>query len=469
MKSELCTLACAALVGAASISTASAQEAKDVFTWGADLRLRWEFLDNATTLNDDLPGAQRSFARYRGRLWGQVAPNESVEAYGRLMWEGRYYANPDEFVIPVPPRGPTNIIDTTYSGALLFDNLFVKLNRVGDLPLTLKLGRQDIFLGNGWLVADGTPLDGSRTFYFDAIRATYAAEAIGTTFDLIVLDNSNDTDRFPSTLNNKTEDQIEQDEQGVILYARNKSLMKDTDLDGFFIYKGDDAAQPLWRVNNGLDPFPSPTRDGETYTLGARIDSKLTPNWSLRAEAAFEWGDRFGRDLQALGFNGRGTYHLGDPLANRFHLGYEYLSGDDPRTADVEAFDPLWGRWPQWSELYQPYTFPIGNDSRTGEATNLQRVNLGWGMKPHPTTEVTLDYHALFANENTLGDRPVPVPGFSKNGDFRGHLFTGWVKVKYDKHIAGHLVAEYFDPGDYYTKLRDDAAWYLRAEVFLTY
>ena len=461
MKSNLCTLACAALVGAASISTASAQEAKEVFTWGADLRLRWEFLDNATTLNDDLPGAERSFARYRGRLWGQVAPSESFEAFARLMWEGRYYANPDEVV--VPRLG--NILDTTYSGALMFDNLYVKLNRVGDAPLTLKIGRQDIFLGNGWLVADGTPLDGSRTFYFDAIRATYVAEPIGTTFDLIVLDNYHNTDRFPFTFNNKTEDQIEEDETGAILYARNKSLIKDTDLDGFFIYRSDDAAQPLWRVNNGFDPFGSPTRDGEVYALGARIDSKLTPNWNLRAEAAFEWGNRFEEDLEAFGFNGRVTYNIGDSLSNRLHLGYEYLSGDDPDTSKVEAFDPLWGRWPQWSELYQPYTYAL--DSRTGEATNLQRVSLGWGMKPHPTTEVTLEYNALFANENTLGY--FRSPSFSRNGDFRGNLFTGWVKVKYDKHVAGHLVAEYFDPGDYYTDLRDQSAWYLRAEVFLTY
>jgi hypothetical protein len=113
--------------------------------------------------------------------------------------------------------------------------------------------------------------------------------------------------------------------------------------------------------------------------------------------------------------------------------------------------------------LYQPYTYAL--DSRTGEATNLQRFNIGWGMKPHPTTEVTLDYHALFANENTLGG----TPGFSKDGKFRGHLFAGWVKTKFDKHVAGHLVAEYLNPGDYYDDTRDQDAWYLRAEVFLTW
>jgi hypothetical protein len=274
---------------------------------------------------------------------------------------------------------------------------------------------------------------------------------------------SNDTDRFPYTFNDEPEDQTEQDERGVILYARNKSLVKDTDLDFFFIYKDNDPAQPLWRVNNGFDPFPSPAREGETYALGARIDGKLTPHWAVRAEAAGEWGDVFGADLEAFGFNGRVTYHLGDPLANRVHLGYEYLSGNDPDTSDNEAFDPLWGRWPQWSELYQPYTYAI--DSRTGEATNLQRVNLGWGIKPHPTTEITLDYHALFAVENTLGG----VPGFSRDGDFRGHLTTAWVKTKFNKHVAGHLMAEYLDPGDYYDDTRDDSAWYLRAELFLTW
>ncbi len=469
MKRRLEGKAWVALAAALVAAPTAAEETKSMFTWGADLRLRWEFLDNATTLNDELAGAQRSFARYRGRLWGQVAPNESFEAYGRLMYEGRYYAHPDEFIIP----GFGDVLDRTYSGALMLDNLYLKFNKVGGAPLTLKVGRQDIFLGNGWLVADGTPLDGSRTFYFDAARATYVAEPIATTFELIYVNQSHDTDRFPYTFNNTTEDQTEQDETGAILYARNKSLVKDSDLDFFFMYKESNPAQPLWRVNNGFDPFPSPTREGETYALGARFDGKLTPNWAVRAEAAAEWGDVWGADLEAFGFNGRVTYHIGDALSNRVHLGYEYLSGDDPDTRDNEAFDPLWGRWPQWSELYQPYTYPLSArngsvllfDSRTGEATNLQRINLGWGMKPHPTTEVTLDYHALFANENTLGG----LSGFSKNGDFRGNLVTGWVKVKYDKNIAGHLMAEYFDPGDYYDSPRDESAWYLRAELFLTW
>ncbi len=43
---------------------------------------------------------------------------------------------------------------------------------MGGMPLTATVGRQDIIEGVGWLVMDGTPLDGSRTVYFDAARFT---------------------------------------------------------------------------------------------------------------------------------------------------------------------------------------------------------------------------------------------------------------------------------------------------------
>ena len=37
-------------------------------------------------------------------------------------------------------------------------------------------------------------------------------------------------------------------------------------------------------------------------------------------------------DVGAFGFNGRLTYHFNDELANRLHLDFEFLSGDDPDT-----------------------------------------------------------------------------------------------------------------------------------------
>ncbi len=313
---------------------------------------------------------------------------------------------------------------------------------------------------------DGTPIDGSRTIYLDAARATYVMDAAGSTLDLIYIDQSADTGRFPQSLNGNVEDQTEQDETGAILYANSKSLVKDADLDGYFIYKHDEP-NPTYkniRVNNGA-PFASPSDSGDIYAAGLRGDAKLTPNWALRAEGAYEWGTRNHRDLNALGFNSRLTYSFNDNLKNQLHGDFEYLSGDDPNNGSDQAFDPLWGRWPQWSEL-MIYQWPL--DSRVGEATNLQRLNVGWIAQVHPTTQLLVDYHALWADEESTR-YASQTANISHDGDFRGHLFTAWLKTKFSKHVSGHLVAEYLATGDYYAENRRDDSFFVRAEVNLTW
>ena len=444
-----------ALVGA----TAEAAPEAPRLDWGADLRLREVIIGNVG-LNDQSNIADRSFQRYRGRLWGSYAPTDWLAGDTRLIWEGRHYAEPKQRDWPVPG------FETWYSGGLLLDRLALTLSEPGGLPVTAKAGRQDIILGDGWLVLEGTPLDGSRTLYFDAVRATLDATPIDTRVDLIYIDQYADTDRFPRPLNGVIEDQTEQFETGVVLWAHNTSLLTDGSLDGYFIYKHDrpNPTPGNIRVNNGA-PFPSPSDSGDIYAAGLRTEMTLSQRWALEAEGVYEWGERNGSTLSAFAGKAGLTYGFGDPHANRVHADIEYLSGDDPDDATDQAFDPLWGRWPQWSEL-MIYQWPL--ESRVAEATNLLRLNAGWAAKLHPTTELLLDYHALFANEYSTRT-PAQLANISGDSHFRGHLLTGWLKAKLTKHVAGHLVAEYLAPGDYYAQNRRDDSYFLRAELTLTW
>jgi hypothetical protein len=450
MKSELRLLVSGVLPLACSAVLAT-----EPATWsgGADLRLREVAIENANALDNANISAERHFQRYRARGWGQYAPAEGVKFDARLTWEGRHYAKPE-----------IAAFEKSYSGALLFDNLSMTLAQPGGLPLTLKLGRQDILLGNGWLVADGTPIDGSRTGYLDALRATWTHSPT-TSVEAILIDQNAKT---RLTLNDRKEDQTEQDEKGLILYLRNK-YSANTDLDVFFMHKSNSPVSGSLangnRTNNGfIIPLAAdPSDDGHINALGARIERQINADWKVRAETAAEWGRRNGAEMRAFGFNGRATRQLGGDWKQRLHVGYEFLSGDDPASARNEAFDPLWGRWPQWSELYGPYTY--GSETRTGETTNLNRLNLGWAAKVHPTTEISLDYHAVFADQNSK----CGSAGFSCGDKFRGHLVAAWARAKFDKHVSGHLMAEYFFPGDYYIAPKGDEAYFLRAELFLTY
>lgn len=404
------------------------------FRWGLDYRLRWEYLDNGFTLNRHTPDDEWNFQRLRPRLSGSLAPAPGLELNTRFMWESRHWCSPDS-----KPTWEWN------DG--LFDQMNLKI-KVPDTPATLTIGRQDIILGDGWLVLEGTPLDGSRTIYFDAARLNLDLKEAKTTADVIYIQQYSDTDAWLPPIRDQDRPQIEQDEIGAILYVSNKSITR-TQIDGYFIYKDDEDVLP-----NG--------DDGDVYTFGGRAVHDFTDHVVGKTEAAYQFGERNEQELCAFGTANRLAYLFRDPWKNQLKLGYEFLSGDDPETDNNEAFDPLWGRWPQWSELYI-YTW--ATETRISEATNLHRLAFGWQMDPTDRLGLGVDYHLLFAARNTYEGRA----GFSDHGSFRGQLMTAILRYKINRFLAGHVMGEYFIPGDYYAEPRDDPAAYLRAELVFTF
>ena len=102
-------------------------------------------------------------------------------------------------------------------------------------------------------------------------------------------------------------------------------------------------------------------------------------------------------DLKAWGLVSRLCRSFNDSYSNKIHFSFEHLSGDDPDTADNEQFDPLWGKWTQWSTLYL-YTFIP--ETSLGEITNFSRFNIGHSFNPAPGWEIETDYHFLLTDEN---------------------------------------------------------------------
>ena len=422
---------------------AAIQKAKHPFPWlsfGADARLREEYFNNAITLNSKTANHEYNFQRYRERVWTTITPFENLDVNARLIYEPRHYCKPDN-----KPDWANN--------EALFDKLNVTYKQAFGLPMTLVAGRQDILLGDGWLVFEGTPEDGSRTVFFDAIRDTIHFKDANTTVDLIYIDQAASANRYIQPFCNKDVPLRSDDERGAIVYVSNKSLARTT-WDGYFIYKNDSI--PSWK-------YPGVVSDSaELYTFGTRVEHDFDQHWRARGEIAEQLGHKNGRDVMAMGANSRLTYFFRDKLDNQLRTGYEFLSGDDPRTGKDEQFNLVWGRWPQWSELLV-YTWI--KETRVADVTNLHRVYTGWTFKPIKPLEFSTDYHLLFADENTLRDNA----NFSNEGLFRGQLLTALLKYKFNEHVAGHLIGEMFVPGNYYSKLAQDTAFYARYEIVFTW
>jgi hypothetical protein len=419
----------------------------DWLNWGADLRVRDEhFEDTFMLLSPQVPDIYNQI-RIRTRLWTTVKPVDFLEVNARLTWELRYFIRPEE---PVPAYTPAMMLDAWEWDEGILDTLNVRLTNLFGAPLSLTAGRQDIILGNGWLVLDGTPLDGSRTIFLDAARVVYEAKEIKTTFQGIYIDQGAESDRWLKPINAQVHRHYltDQDERGAIAYVSNRTLTG-TLLEGYFIYKHDDRVRAAGA-------------DGEIYTPGARAVVDFAEHWNARAEVAPQFGRKNGQDLNSFGFNSLITYHFKDALKNQARLGYEYLSGDDPDTLDNERFDPLWGRWPQWSELLV-YNFTTG--PRAVEWGNYHRLQAGWSLQPHAKVQLHANYHCLFAPEDELGP-------LDQGGSLRGQLAMAMVEWSPAKRIKAHLRGEVFWPGDYYdgTDLnRDNTQLFLRGEVMLTW
>jgi len=425
---------------------------------GLDHRFRTVYGENIDTLNHHNRNSRFDYQRYRTRWWTKWGLGEDVDFNTRLTWEFRTWDD--------PPRKPQ---DTDLDEAL-FDHFNVVWRNMFGLPLTGKVGRQDVILGVGWLVLDGTPLDGSRTIFMDAARFTYDWEESNTKLDMIYVDNAAESDRWLQPISDEDRALTEQDERGLILYLTNKSIEK-TQLEAFFMYKNDNPIDP--QVDN-LSPGTQAnwSRKAEIFTFGGAVSGTPTEHWKYRVEGAFQTGEKQSRptdplagamqDLEAYGGLANLEYLFNDELQNSVHIGGEYASGDDASSNDNEQFDLLWAEWPRWSELYI-YTYT--HETMIAESTNLIRLNVGHKFKPHKQWEIKTDYHALWADEDGRSWSGV----LNYDGRFRGQLITCWAKYNFNKHIKGHLLGEYFFPGSYYASSNDDEALFLRFNLEYTF
>jgi hypothetical protein len=423
---------------------------------GLDHRFRTIYAENIDTLDQTNPNSRFNFQRYRTRWSTKWILGDDVSFNTRLTWEFRTWDD--------PPRQPQ---DVDFDEAI-FDWFNVRLQNVGGLPLTATIGRQDVILGVGWLVLDGTPLDGSRTIFMDAARFTYDWTEGNTKLDVIYVDQAAESDRWLKPISDENRGLTEQDERGLILYLTNKSIEK-TQLEGFFMYKNDN---PLDVMVENMPPHW--TRKAEIFTFGGALSGTPTENWKYRIEGAIQRGEKSEitptlatgemQDIEAYGALANLEYLFNDRLQNSLHIGGEYASGDDPDTDDNEQFDLLWAEWPRWSELFI-YTYT--EETMIAESTNLIRLNVGHRFKPHKNWRISTDYHALWADETGVPWRGRLV--LDDSSKFRGHLLTLWAHYTWGAQLQGHFLAEYLFPGNYYASANDDEAVWLRFNLEYTF
>ena len=343
--------------------------AKPTFELGFEERVRiedWDdIVDHSSATNDS-----RTQYRFRSRLWASWKPSARIEAVAGIINENRKITEPD----------------MAYHGREVVFETFYLDSRLGK-GWAVRAGRQNLMRGEGFVLFDGSPLDGSRTAYFNAL-------AVSRTFgksklELLAISNPR-TDQYLPRFNEaeKPSEQqrlVEWDERAVGAYLTYAELPR-TGLEGYVFYKTetDDYRAPS---------HPQFQPDRRLGAVGGRVVQSLGRGFSLIGEAAYEVGRQDAppgssddsRDLRAWGGYVRLKKELGGKARPTFSLAYIGMSGDDPGTNTIEGWDPLFSRWPRWSELFIYSLTPetgVAYWTNTGMWEAEVRLIAGQGARP---------------------------------------------------------------------------------------
>jgi hypothetical protein len=400
-----------------------------------DFRFRLAY-DEARKFDKEAFEHDRLITRYRARIQSKIKLTDDLDFNMHLISEPRYSTRPDSVRQHL----------TYHEG--IFNKFNLTWRNAFNLPLTITAGRQELKFGTGWLISDGTPLDGGRTYYFDALRFTYNLKDSNTTADFILIDNHANTAAWLHPFNDRQIDLSEQDESGAIVYLSNKTG-QDAGMDLYFVYQRDHHRV----VSSGSE--------GEIYTIGFRKYGRLNEHWQYNMELAPQLGHKNGKSLGAFGTNDFLVYNFNDEKKNKIYLGYEYLSGNEDKD---KWFDRGWARVDTWSTLYQGIIDSI--EGRSYEASNMHRLYADWVTMLTEKVELTSGYALFFADDNlsTGGTN-----GLSESGKFRGQYLNVCLKYRPTKQIEHRFAGEMFFPGNYYSDDRNDVAVFVKYEFIFTW
>lgn len=428
-------------------------------TEGAAFRLRQEIWDDVVTLDTfgtATTKADRNFFRLRTSIWGKVDFDSSFGIYLKLTNEAKYYGmGPFRFKSPLED-------DKLDPDELVFDNLYVDAKDLFGLPVDIRIGRQDFLgpntYGEGFLLMDGTPGDGSRTFYFNAAKVTVKFDKQNS-IDFVYI-NDPATDTFLASLHPAITNPLYLDnkrlltasrEQAYMAYARTKPVDGLT-VEPYYIYKIEGSSTIV-------------TPELKLNTVGGRAVFAMDGGWNVGGEYAYQFGEYSnGNDRRGNGgyvFVGRKYPQVA--LKPEFDLRYVYLSGDDPNTTTKnKTWDPLFSRNPYWNELLiysLPHEQLANGGPIPGYWTNMQIAKATIKLNFDPDTSLALAYQYLWAPEKAVPSLTSYAPMFG-TGKSRGHLPTAMLSHVFSKNVDGYLQLEYFIPGSFYSDEADNALFF---------
>jgi hypothetical protein len=411
-------------------------------TLGAELRLRYERLEDFYYLGDSVGADRVDYSEIRTRLsfgYALAGGGEiEIEFQGLLPASG--LAEGAVFQSGVTPTvlGPENPFAASETLEVRRAELRLPsinlLGRLARVPVTAVLGRQEIAFGSGFVLGR---LDEEAGLTHDGFRV-FGESGAGDRADVFwgraasgageVVARAGGDPAAVGYLGSRPEVEI----TGV--RGQKRGLLHDTTVAAYLL------AARIGDVPASIDST-YPALPGTTVnTFGLEASADLTANSVLRFDGAVQWGDRGGADIRDAAAAELSLEWRGWPAGGKAYVAF--ATGDQPHTDAVyEGFTPLAqdvrGRWDELGLLSSSncYLWGIrtcyGNDRGTRATFSVTRA----------FADETAGRTGLFVRDPAPGDGKEI--GLFISASAEGRIFS-------EKDSRARISFTSFLPGDYF-------------------
>jgi hypothetical protein len=343
---------------------------------------------------------------------------------------------------------------------VILDLAYVQMKEMLYSPLTLTIGRQDIWFGQG-LVVGAKQRDPDAAIAADEYTAINSFDAVKATLDydpwtvdLVYskIEENNIQSATPTGINDDVD-----------LYGANIGYIFDS-------YNGEAEAY-IFSLHDRSEAYHGADAN-EINTVGLRGSFDPIEDATLAGEAAYQFGNyspanNISRDRKAVAVDVSGEYRWSQARwTPKLALEYVYFSGED-QDADNDT-----GDWHAWHPVFSAKSFTSIRQYQNVYYNTAHRTadDIGpWEESPDMDAGMTNQHQILvmgsvYPTENLTLDATYAhfwfdeEPRTSLSDDNIGDEIDLTLTYDYTEDVTFSLLAAWFLPGDYFPGDKDDTA-----------
>jgi hypothetical protein len=347
---------------------------------------------------------------------------------------------------------------------LTLDLAYVQMKEIFYSPLTLTMGRQDVWFGRGFVVGNNNRAwDQQTTTQADEYSVTTAFDALRATLDF-----------NPWTIDmvySKITENGNNPENDIDLYITNVNYK-------FAEYNAVAEGYYVGEFDRSTLSSAAGVQDNDTNTIGGRVQFDPISQITIGGELAYQFGDYRSlvgspaRDRSAWAFDVFGTYRWDNVWKPELTLEYVSFSGETDlgtgSSQEYGAWNGLYrGRfWTAYAD-FREFVYATSDTGDQAATTNTQFIQVKGAMKPLEDLLLEASFTYLWNDEDIHVVSTDPNSG--SRSDEIGWEIDLQATYDYTEDVSFGFLAGWFVPGDFYQSPNDATATDLVGSVKVTF